>query len=94
MAVASRTLNEADELAGASTDLAERVGEATSSSGNGRASGTRDARQPLRSLCLVLLGLAGSIFGGFGGLVGGRALEAAEGKLAQGRRAEHGASKR
>lgn len=87
------TLNEVDQLAGSSTDLAERAGEATSSAGNGRSSSAGDARQALRSLCLVLLGLGGSVLGGLRGLVGGGALAAAESELAQSRRAEHGTSK-
>lgn len=87
------TLNEVDQLAGSSTDLAECAGEATSSAGNGRSSSAGDARQALRSLCLVLLGLGGSVLGGLRGLVGGGALATAESKLAQSRRAEHGTSK-
>lgn len=80
------TLNKGDQATGATTNLAEGVADAASSSSQSRSSGAGNARE-------TLLGLAGGLLGSFGGLGGGGALEAA-GSEAESRGAKHGTSER
>lgn len=84
----SRTLNESNHPASATTNLAEGTASSPRDTSDSRTSSAGDARETLRCASLVLLCLAGGVLGGLGGLLGGGALVATESDPAQGRGAE------
>lgn len=82
---AGHTLDETDEAARSSTNLAQGTAHTAGSTSNGRTSSASDSRQ-------TILRLRSSLAGSLRGLLGGRALEAAAGE-SHSRRAEHRARK-